>query len=73
VGGALELRATGHARQRVGEPRHHLLDAGARWRATHGMSVSLDLHNLTGARYLDIVGQPAPGRSVRVGLEVSRR
>jgi outer membrane receptor protein involved in Fe transport len=35
--------------------------------------VSLDLHNLTDTRYLDIVGQPAPGRSVRLGVEVTGR
>jgi outer membrane cobalamin receptor len=73
VGGALDLRATGHARQRAGEERHHLLDAGARWRARRGMAVSLDLHNLTDERYVDIVGQPAPGRSVRLGVEVTGR
>ncbi len=45
---------------------HGEADLGARWRVSKGFSLVAAVRNLTGERYEDAVGFPAPGRLVRV-------
>lgn len=63
------LRARGA--RRAGEAAHRLLDArlGYDFAAAR---LYLDAQNLTDTRYADIAGQPAPGRSLTLGVQVGR-
>lgn len=67
LGGGLALGARVRGARRAGEDAHRLLDARLRY-ALGGAELFLDAQNLTDTRYVDIVGQPAPGRTLTLGL-----
>jgi outer membrane receptor protein involved in Fe transport len=47
---------------------HGEADLGARWRLSERFSLAAAVRNVTGERYEDAVGFPAPGRVARVAL-----
>jgi vitamin B12 transporter len=64
---SLRFRAAHH--RRAGTADWQLLDARAA-RTVRGAQFFVDVTNLAGARYVDIAGQPAPGRAFSVGARV---
>ncbi|HEV2148973.1 MAG TPA: TonB-dependent receptor, partial [Longimicrobiaceae bacterium] len=69
--GGLGLAARARRVRRTGEDAHLLAEARLRWTAGR-TEVFLDAQNLLGEAYLDVVGQPAPGRAVTVGVRWGR-
>jgi vitamin B12 transporter len=66
---SLHLRAAHHRRD--GAADWQVLDARAT-RTMGGVQIFADVTNLADARYVDIAGQPAPGRAFSAGARVRR-
>jgi iron complex outermembrane receptor protein len=65
--GGLGLAARGRRVRRLGEGAHLLAEARLRWDSGRA-GVFLDVRNLLGEEYRDVVGQAAPGRAVTLGV-----
>jgi outer membrane cobalamin receptor len=63
-----DLSVRGRLARRVDEDSYLTVDTRVSRALGHGFRLDLDVTNLTGARYLDVTGLPAPGRAVYVGI-----
>jgi vitamin B12 transporter len=71
VGAGLTASVRARGARRAGEPAHRLVDARLGY-SLGAMRLYLDGQNLGDTRYVDIAGEPAPGRSLLLGVQVGR-
>jgi len=70
-GGALLAEARGKRTRRSGDPlgAHTVLDLRVRSMAARPLALVVDVRNLAGAQYIDIIGAPGPGRAISLSAE----